>query len=144
VTPGSFEDAARILADTGWVGWQIVVMGAIGYAESALNPHAVHLVDGNPLSPWYLSLDLGWLQVNDAANGALLVSKGVLTPLRAASQQLLDPLTCAKAARAVFESRGGPRDPIAGYNAWTTFKSGAYAPFKAPALRAARAVGVAV
>lgn len=144
MTPGSFEDAARLLVEAGFVGWQVVVMAAIGCAESGLNPHAFNLNDHDPTSPWYLSVDWGWLEINDAANQSLLIGKGVLSPLRAVSQQLLDPATNAKAGYTVFVSRGGPRDPVAGYRAWSTFDSGSYAPFKAPAVHAARAVGVAV
>lgn len=145
MTPGSFEDAIRVLVDvTKFVGWQLVVMGAIGYAESRLDPHAFHVNDHDPTSLWYLSVDWGVWQINDAANQAPLINRGIITPLRAVSQQLRDPVTNARAAWAVFESRGGPRDPVAGYRAWSTFNSGAYAPYKAPALRAARAIGVSV
>jgi hypothetical protein len=141
---GSYEDAARLLVDAKFIGWQIVVMGAIGFAESHLDPHAIGDNDENPASIWYLSVDWGVWQINDAANQELLVARGVLTRYKALSQQLRDPMTNALAARAVFESRGGPRDPIAGYNAWTTFKNGDYVEFKPAALKAARSIGVAV
>lgn len=145
MTPGSFEDSARLLVDAGFTGWQAVVMGAIGYAESGLNPAARHLNDEKPDSPWYLTTDWSVWQINDNGDAlTLFIVRGVITLRGSIGKQLSDPATNARCARSLFVSRGGPRDPIAGYNAWATFKSGAYAPFKAPALRAARAIGVAV
>jgi hypothetical protein len=144
MTPGSYVDAARLLVGVGFVGWQVVVMGAIGYAESNLRPHAINLNDHDSRSPWFLSMDWGVWQINDAANQSALIGKGVLTPLRAVSQQLLDPVVNVKAARYVFVSRGGERDPLAGYSGWSAFKSGAYAQYKPAALKAARTIGVPV
>lgn len=140
MTPGDRTTAAQLLADAGFQGWQIVVMGAIGMAESALNEHAIHLNNEDPTSPWYLTLDLGAWQINDAA-GPLLIAQHVITPTHPLSQQLFNATTNAQAARTIFTSRHGDTNPVNGYNAWKVFKTGAYLTHRPAAATAALTIG---
>lgn len=119
-------------------------MGAVGFAESGLDPHAIHLNAGDELSVSYLSLDLGVWQVNDYWATALLMGAGILSPLQPVPMQLLNPVVNVRAARAVFLEAGGARSAPLGYARWNTYVAGDHVPFLPQARAAARAAGVTV
>lgn len=59
------EQIAKVILDDGQVGgWLAIDFIAIALAESGGNAHAVHVVDRDPASKAYLSLDLGMWQIN--------------------------------------------------------------------------------
>lgn len=145
-------EAAQHLADTGFEGWQVAVMTAIAGAESGYDEHAFHLLDSNPESRAYLSVDWGlvqdndhWLMARPEGGGPSLyeelVAAGVLRDDLPLSQQLLDPAINCKVARAIFEKAGGDEEPWRGYQRWTTWKFDLHMPFMERAIVAAREIG---
>lgn len=118
---------AGMLRDAGFVGWQVVRMGQIAMAESALNAYAVNVVD-NPESLAHRSLDIGLLQIN---------TYWIDTQMHPIAE-LLDPVENCQTAHDIFVARGGVRNPIDGYNAWTTYRTGAYMKWQTQALEASR------
>jgi hypothetical protein len=130
-------EAARELVSAKFTGWQVVVMGAIGAAESGLDELAVNINDDDPTSPAYLSVDWGVWQINDYWWRHLLDSQ------LPASMQLLDRHVNARAARSVFVQSGGLKDAPTGFSAWIVYQKKAHLPFMVAARSAARLVGVA-
>lgn len=134
-------EAAQHLVDAGFTGWQVVTMTAIAGAESGFEPHAVHVVDSNPSSKAYRSIDMGLFQINDFWWEAALRNADILKPGLPASVQLLDPAINARAAWFVFIESGGDEDPHEGYEAWTTWRVDRHLPFMCDAEAAANDVG---
>jgi hypothetical protein len=129
-------EAAQILVDEEFTGWQVVTFGAIGMAESGLDPYALHRVV-KPGSPAHLSIDHGWLQINDYWQATMLH----LNDVHVVSQYLADPHNCAWVARHIYLEAGGG---VKGYNLWNTYRSGAYRPYVPDAREAAHTVGIKV
>lgn len=130
-------EAAQTLVDEGFTGWPVVTFGAIGQAESGLNPLALHRVN-NPSSPAHLSIDHGWLQINDYWQAAAIE---VALGNDCVSQQLADPHLCARVAKRIFENAGGAPK---GYKLWNTYRTGAHVPYMPAARAAARTIGIKV
>jgi hypothetical protein len=133
-------EAAQILVDEGFTGWPVVTFGAIGMAESNLNPLALHRVN-KPGSPAHLSVDHGWLQINDYWQADVILIARVLHPKRSESMFLADPRLCARIARQIFDRAGGAPK---GYERWTTYRTGAHKPHLPAARVAARTIGINV
>jgi len=137
-------EAAQVLVDEGFTGWQVVTFGAIGMAESRLDPLVIHRVI-KPGSPAHLSIDHGWLQNNDWH--ARWIMRVTLDPDVPWSTQLADPHINARIARIIFIGAGGAPK---GYERWNTYLPGpngeppAYKPFLPAARIAARTIGVNV
>jgi hypothetical protein len=129
-------EAAQILVDEGFTGWPVVTFGAIGVAESGLNPLALHRVV-KPGSPAHLSVDHGWLQINDYWQ-ADAIDLGIDLPV---SMLLAGPHHCARVARLIFERAGGAPN---GYQLWNTYKNGLHKPHLPAARTAARTIGINV
>lgn len=145
---GSLTDGARSLVKAGFTGWPVVTFTAIGVAESGgrdkvtgqlyVNAWEHHLVDHDPTAKSFLSIDWGWLGLNDYWQRDIL--ENLLTlPW---SQQLLDPNTCAEMAFAITLGRGLTFPD--GYFLWNTYERKMHEPFLSEARRAARAIGVNV
>lgn len=134
-------EVAQHLVDAGFTGWQVVTMTAIAGAESAYDPHAVHVVDSNPEAKAYRSIDMGLFQINDFWWEQALRDADILKPGLPASVQLLDPAINARAARFVWVE-SGDGDPHEGYEAWTTWREDLHLPFMCAAEKAAREIGV--
>jgi hypothetical protein len=124
-------EAAQLFVDAGFRSWQVVRMGQIAMAESGLDGYAVNVVH-RPGSPAHRSLDVGLCQINTWWNG--------VTDLRGVTD-LLDPFWNAHTAYTIFTLRDGLRNPVLGYQAWTTYTSGAFQRWQTQAVEAARAVG---
>jgi hypothetical protein len=121
-------EIAQLAADAGFQTWQVVRMTSICLAESAGNAYAVNVVH-NPTSPAHRSLDIGLWQINTHWwPGSIL--------------ERLDPAGNARMAWEVFEAHDGPRSPVNGYNAWTTYRNMSYLVHQPAAITAARAIGV--
>ena len=131
-------EAAQILADEGFTGWQVVTFGAIGQAESRLDPLALHRVI-KPGSPAHLSIDHGWLQINDYWQADLLVVE--FGDLSVTSQELADPHHNARIARIILLAGGGAPN---GYRLWNTYVAGLHKPYLPAARVAARTIGIDV
>lgn len=58
------REIAQHLRNAGFTGFQLVNMTAIILAENGGDAHAVNVVDKNPASPAYLSLDIGLCSLN--------------------------------------------------------------------------------
>jgi hypothetical protein len=63
--------------------WRAITAVAVIIAESAGNEHAVNLVNHDPTSPAYESLDLGILQINTYWHGANITAYDSFVPQRA-------------------------------------------------------------
>jgi phage protein D len=119
VTAGQATALAR---QAGFTGNDAVIMGAIAMAESSGNVRAL-----NSKPP---DLSYGLWQINMI---------GRLGPERRAqlglssNEQLYNPATNAKAARAIWQQQG--------FNAWSVYKSGAYRRYLNAAQQSAGAVG---
>lgn len=131
-------EAAQVLADEGFTGWQVVTFGAIGQAESGLDPYALHRVN-KPGTPAHHSIDHGWLQINDYWQRGLL--DFLLGEFSVTSQDLASPHVNAHIARQIFLDAGGAPK---GYELWNTYTSGAYKPYLPAARVAARTIGINV
>lgn len=136
----TMEDAGRCLIDAGFTGWRVPTFIAIGWAESAGNAWAVNLVvQADPLAASHLSMDLGWLQLNNY---------WWADDLKPDHRAAFDP---AAAARIAFRHVGGNEgifDAIAkksttrGYMEWSTYKVKVHLPYLSAAIGVARALGV--
>ena len=133
-------EAAQILADEGFTGWQVVTFGAIGMAESRLDPLALHRVN-RPGTPAHLSIDHGWLQINDYWQRLLLMNVPVRAPYQSVAQYLADPHNCAAVARAMFHNAGGAPKV---YELWNTYVAGLHKPYLPATRVAARTIGIDV
>lgn len=96
MTTLSDSQIAGLAQGAGFTGSQIPIMVAIALAESSGNPGATHTNSNG-------STDYGLWQINSVHNF---------------SGNLLDPQVNAAAARTVFNSQG--------FQAWSTYNSGAY------------------
>lgn len=128
-------EVAQLCFDVGFVGWQVVRMGQIAYAESGRDAWVIGRNEHDPSLVTYLSLDLGLFGINQYWFQKTFPGR----PL----SELFDPKLNAREARRIFEVNGGVRDPIKGYNAWSSYKnqSTQYKVSLADAIAAARAVG---
>ena len=124
-------ETARHLMAAGFVGWQVVRMGQIAMAESGLNAYALG-VNSKPGQPDDLSIDCGLLMLNDY---------WWLAPRGLAIRDVLDPARNCAEGFEIFRQRGGLTNPIPGYQAWTSYVTGAIARWQQQAIDAARVVG---
>jgi hypothetical protein len=124
-------DTARLLVDAGFVGWQVVRMGSIAMAESGLDAYGLG-VNHKPGQPDHLSIDCGLLMLS---NYWWLPSRGLVI------RDVLDPGMNCREGFAIFAQRGGLRNPVDGYRAWSAYTNGAYVRWQGQAIDAARTVG---
>lgn len=105
---------------------------AIGMAESGLDTHAMNLNDYDPTSVSYLSVDWGWLQINDYWQGMDI----------ATCRRMLDPHECAARALEIFAQRNKSHGYGEGYKLWNSYTNDKHRPFLSAALTAARKAGI--
>lgn len=106
----SAEQVAQILYQAGWRGEDLITMLAIGGRESKYNPAARRTDNPNPAAQ---TGDFGLFQINYSNFNFLKQAIGITS-----MNDLLDPLTNAKAAKAIHDQSGwGPWSAAAGgYN----------------------------
>ena len=127
-------EAATYLLNAGFMGYRIPTMFAIGMAESRLDAHVDHLNDHDPTSRSYLSLDLGWLQINTY----WWIDHNPFVRV----QDMFDPQKCANMDWALFVASGGSQwNPAPGYKAWNTYRNNLHLPFLRRGADAWRAIG---
>lgn len=119
----SYADVYRVARQAGFTASQAVIMAAIAMSESGRQPGVVQ--SGQPYRT------TGW--------GLWQITPGNSVPSVGTDDQLLDPLTNARAAKAKFD--GAARAGRSGFSPWTTYTSGAYRKYVAAAQSAANAVG---
>lgn len=114
------------LLNAGFDEWQSTVMLAIAYAETAgsLDVHTVHVVDGDPMSPAYRSVDWSFVAINDHHWEQRLIEAEIIDPNVTLSQQLLDPEIAAKAARFIYGDARGGGPMMDGFRPWNEFDNG--------------------
>lgn len=122
---------AQMCKDVGFVGWQVVRMGQIAMAESGLNALALG-VNFKPGAVDHLSIDCGLFMLNDYW---WLNQRGLEI------KDVLDPLANVRETYEIFKALGGLRNPVLGYSAWTSYKSGAFQKWQPQAIEAAKVVG---
>jgi hypothetical protein len=106
---------------------------AIGMAESRLNAHAMGLNDHDPAAVSYLSVDWGWLQINDYWQNMTIQE----------CRAMFDPYKCANKALDIFLQGNKTAGRYgAGYDLWNSYKNGYHKPYMATALAAAREIGI--
>lgn len=139
------EEVARVLhEDTGFVGYQCVVMTAVCRAESGRNPLAVN-INWSPGTVTHLSFDAGWFQLNSYWLPKVL---HVLLPVDQYGPLIFDPVQNARWAytmwKAAFDTASGgwSAKAVAAYQVWITYRHGLHLPWMAEAKAAALAVGV--
>ncbi len=136
----TMEEAGRHLIDAGFTGWRVPTFIAIGWAESGGNAWAVNLVvKDDPLVVSHLSMDLGWLQLNNY---------WWADELKPDQRIAFDPAAVARIAFRHVGGNEGVLDAVAkksttrGYMEWSTYKAKTHLPFLSAAVGAARALGV--
>jgi hypothetical protein len=116
-------------ACNGMGGLWYPTMAAIGMAESLLDIHAMNLNDHDPDSRSYLSVDWGWLQINDFWNGLTIEQ----------CREMFDPRLCAKKAQEIFMS---VKPYGEGYKRWNTYVTGRHLAFRPRMIVVARELGI--
>lgn len=109
----SWLQVAQVARAAGWPADEAITAVAITMPESSRIPAAVQ--QGQPYAT------TGW--------GLWQITPGNSVPQFGVDQQMLDPLNNAKAARWKHDNAGG-------FGPWTTYTSGAYAQYLAPATTA--------
>lgn len=151
------EEVARLLDEhTDFVGWQIVVMGAICVPESGRDAYAHNTNhsndDGDPATPLpatHRSGDDGLWQVNSFWLPKLLARKGLAVPaVHEYGPLVYDPIQNAKWAFLMwdqqFKDTAGTYSQklIGAYSLWSAYKNGLHKAHIAASHAAALAAGV--
>ena len=121
----SVSELVRLAREAGFTNDQVVNMGAIAAAESRGNPSIDTVKSG--LDPTMRKeYSVGLWQVNwKAHKDGILKRLGITDP-----DQLRDPKTNARAAKAIFDAQG--------YRAWSVYTNGKYLNYLGTAQRSAR------
>jgi hypothetical protein len=150
-------EVAKILDEhTDFVGWQIVIMGALCVPESGRNAYAHNTNqsedDGDPATPLpkaHRSGDDGLFQLNAYWLPAILAVEGLEVPtLQEYGPMIYDPIQNAKWAHLMwthaFKTTAGTytQKLVGAYSAWTAYAKGAHRPYIAESHAAALAAGV--
>jgi hypothetical protein len=128
----TMTEAGWHLYGAGFNGYRIPTFIAIGMAESRLNAEAININDHDPTSVAYMSLDLGWLQMNTY----WWIDK------KWRVQDAFSPSLNARMAWEAFKAAGGSNAaPQVGYALWNSWKNNLHLPFLSDAVKAWKAMG---